>query len=148
MNKPDNIPTEKDVVLKTLQDCFDAISARDPKKIIAHYANDVIVYDVKPPFQTRGAVAWRHTWEACLPYFPDKFKFEMKDTHVHLGTDMAVVHFFMRIVNDDPTHDAAQTWIRCTSCMKKQQSKWKIIHEHGSLPYNPHTRMAEFTLEV
>jgi ketosteroid isomerase-like protein len=140
--------SEKEEVLKTLQDCFDAISAKDPKKIIAHYASDVIVYDVKPPFQTRGAVAWRHTWEACLPYFPDKFKFEMKDTHVHVGTDVAVAHFFMRIVTDDPEHDAAQTWIRCTSCMKKQQSKWKIFHEHGSLPYNPHTRVAEFTLEV
>lgn len=139
---------EKEEVLKVLQDTFNAISAKDPKKIIANYAPDVIVYDVKPPFETRGAVAWRHTWEACLPYFPDKFKFEMKDVHVHVGTDMAFVHFFMRIVTGDVNHDAAQTWIRCTSCMKKQQSKWKIVHEHGSLPYNPHTRVAEFSLDV
>lgn len=139
---------EKEEVLKTLQDCFDAISAKDPKKIISHYASDVIVYDVKPPFETRGAIAWRHTWEACLPYFPDKFKFIMKDVHIQVGTDMAVIHFLMRIETEDPDHDAAQTWTRCTSCMKKQQSRWKIFHEHGSVPYNPHTRVAELTLDV
>lgn len=139
---------DKDDVLKTLQDCFDAISAKDPKKIIAHYAADAIIFDAKPPMQTRGAVAWRHTWEACLPYFPDKFKFELKDVHVHVGSDMAFAHFLMRIVTQDPKHNAAQTWMRGTSCLKKQQSKWKIIHEHGSLPFNPHTRLAEFSLDA
>jgi len=139
--------TDKELVLKTLQDSFNAIEAKDAKKIISHYAPDVIIFDVKPPFQTRGSAAWRHTWEACLPYFPEKFKIVMDDVHTYVGTNMAVVHFMMRIQTDDPTHDAAQTWIRCTSCMKKQQSKWKIFHEHGSLPYNPHTREANFTLD-
>jgi ketosteroid isomerase-like protein len=138
--------TNKEAVLKTLQECFNAIEVKDAKKIVAHYASDAIIFDAKPPFQTRGAVAWRHTWEACLPYFPDKFKFVMKDVNVHVGSTIAFVHFLMRITTGDPTHDAAQTWMRCTSCMKKQQSKWKIFHEHGSLPFNPHTRMAEFSL--
>ncbi len=140
--------TEKEQVLKALQDIFDAIQAKDPKKIVSHYTSDCIVFDVKPPFQTRGAVAWRHTWEACLPYFPDKFRIETQDVHTYVGTDMAVVHFMMRIITDDASHDAAQTWLRGTSCMKKQQGKWKVFHEHGSLPYNPHTRVADFSLEI
>ncbi len=137
----------KEEVLKVLNDTFAAISAKDVKRLIAHYASDVIVYDVKPPFQTKGAIAWRHTWEACLPYFPDKFRFEVSEMNIQVSPGMAVANFFMKIVTDDPAHDAAQTWIRCTSCMKRQQSKWKIFHEHGSLPFNPHTLQVIQTLE-
>jgi ketosteroid isomerase-like protein len=141
------IAQSKDEILKVLQDTFAAISAKDSKRLIAHYASDVIVYDVKPPFQTKGAVAWRHTWEASFPYFPDKFRFEVSELNIQVGADLAVANFFMRIITDDPRHDAAQTWVRCTSCLKKQQSKWKIFHEHGSLPYNPHTLQVLQTLE-
>lgn len=140
--------TEKEEVWKVLEDAFAAISAKDSKKVISHYASDAIIYDCKPPFQTKGAIAWKHTWEACFPYFPDKFRFETRDVHIHVGEDLAFAHFMMRIITDDTSHDAAQTWMRCTSCLKRQQSKWKIVHEHGSLPYNPHTMQAVSTLEI
>ena len=42
---------------------------------------------MKPPYQTRGADAWRRTWEACLPYFPEGLRPEVRDFTLTVGGD-------------------------------------------------------------
>ena len=124
-----------------------ALSMKDVKRMMSYYAADVVVYDVKPPFQTKGAVAWRHTWEACIGYFPASFTVVISDLHIHVSGDIALAHYFFRLKGPEKEHDAMQTWMRATTGFKKIQGKWKIIHEHGSVPFNPHTMQALFTLE-
>ncbi|CAN5437814.1 hypothetical protein BH10BAC2_BH10BAC2_38920 [soil metagenome] len=137
------------VAIKTVIDDFmAALCAKDVKRMMSHYAADVIVYDVKPPFQTKGAVAWKHTWEACIGYFPASFKIEIKDLTIHVSEDIALSHYFFRLAGPEKDHAAMQTWMRTTTGYKKTQGKWKIVHEHGSLPFNPHTMQAIFTLEL
>src|SRR5262245_40696125 len=118
-------PTEKQQVVQVIEDLFNALCGKDIKGMMAHYASDVVVFDVKPPFQTKGAVAWRHIWEACLPYFPEGFNVETRDMVVHVSGDLAIAHYMLRLVCDDKDHPASQTWIRTTSGFKRQQGRWK-----------------------
>jgi uncharacterized protein (TIGR02246 family) len=141
------ITDEKVQVRKVLDDLMAAIASKDIKRMMTLYASDVVAFDVKPPFQTLGAVAWKHTWEACFPYFPDSFRMEMRDVKIFANADLAFAHYIFRIADAPKEHDAGQTWIRGTTCLKKQQGKWKIVHEHGSVPFHPHTMQAVFTLE-
>jgi ketosteroid isomerase-like protein len=138
---------DKEEVKKAILDFFSALTRKDIKAMMSCYAPDVVVFDCKPPFQTRGAVAWRHTWEACLPYFPDQFTIDTRDVVIHVDSHLAIAHYLFRVVTNNKEHDAAQTWMRATTGFKFQQGKWKIVHEHGSLPFNPHTAQAIFTLE-
>jgi len=41
--------------------------AKDVDQIMSRYATEVILFDVKPPFQTQGKAAVRQVWEDCLP---------------------------------------------------------------------------------
>lgn len=138
---------EKKQVQQIIEGFFAALSRKDIKGMMLYYAPDVVVYDCKPPFQTKGAVAWRHAWEACLPYFPDAFQVETRDMVIHTGGNIAVAHYLFRLTGTDPEHAAMQTWMRATTGFRLQQGRWKIIHEHGSLPYNPHTMQAVSSLE-
>lgn len=138
---------EKKQVQQVIEAMFAALSQKDVKSMMTHYAPDVTVFDCKPPFQTKGAVAWRHIWEACLPYFPDTFTIEMRDLVVHASGTVAVAHYLFRLTGPDQEHATAQTWMRGTTVLRWQQGRWKIVHEHGSLPYNPHTLQAVFSLE-
>jgi ketosteroid isomerase-like protein len=142
-----NKTNEKAEVLKAIEDFFTALGKKDIKGMMSYYAFDVIVFDCKPPFQTKGAVAWKHTWEACLPYFPDSFKIEMRDVVIHTNGNLAIAHFLFRLVCPDKNHPASQTWMRASTGLKHQQGRWKAVHEHGSLPYNPVTMQALSTLE-
>lgn len=137
----------KTEIKKVIDDFMAALCKKDVKSMLSHYAPDVVCYDVKPPYQVKGAVAWKHIWEASIGYFPPKFKIEIKELKIHASGDMAIAHYMFRLAGTAKEHDAAQTYIRITTGFKKQQGKWKIIHEHGSVPFNPHTRMAKFTLE-
>ncbi len=139
--------SEKEQVQKLLLNFFSALSKKDIKAMISCYASEVILFDCKPPFQTKGAIAWKHTWEACLPYFPDEFNIETRDMVIHADQHLAFAHYLFRIATSNKEHDAAQTWMRATTGLKFQQGKWRIIHEHCSLPFNPHTGLAVFTLE-
>ena len=139
---------EKAEIKEVIDDFMGALSRKDVKRMLSHYAPDVVVFDVKLPFQTKGAVAWKHTWEACIGYFPDSFHIEIHDLYIHVSGDMALSHYLFRLKGKEKEHDAMQTWMRATTGFKKQQGKWKIIHEHGSLPFNPVTREAVFTLEL
>lgn len=144
---PNSKTSDKAEVRKVINEFYAALCKKDVNSMMSHYAPDVIVYDVKPPFQTKGAVAWRHTWEACMPYFPepDCFEIEIKDITITAGSDLAFANYLFRLITANKQHDAAQTWIRATICFKKQQGKWKVLHEHGSVPFNPHTLQAMFS---
>ena len=134
-------------IKSVIDDFMAALCTKDVKRMMSHYAADVIVYDVKPPFQINGAVAWRHVWEACISYFPDTFKVLIKDLKIHTSGDVAISHYIFRLTGPEKDHAAMQTWIRTTTGFKRIQGKWKIVHEHGSLPFNPHTTQAIFTLQ-
>lgn len=141
-----NRSVEKEAVKETITGLFDAICRKDVKGIMSYYAPDMIAYDVKPPFQVKGAVAWKHNWEACIGYFPDEFGTEISDLRIYVNAGLAFAHYMFRLTGPETDHPAMQTWIRSTTGFKKQHSKWKIVHEHGSLPFHPHTLQAIFTL--
>jgi ketosteroid isomerase-like protein len=135
-------------IRKIIDDFFFALSKKDIKGMMSAYANDVVVFDVKPPFQTKGAVALKHIWEASLPFFPEVFQIEMRDLVITTGSNLAIAHYLFRLTGLDKNHPAMQTWLRITTAFKLQDRRWKIIHEHGSLPYNPQTMQAVLSLEV
>lgn len=49
---------------------------------MAHYAQDVLIFDVKPPFQIKSADAFRRIWEECFLDFSDSFEIESRDLSI------------------------------------------------------------------
>ena len=130
-----------------IADQMSAICAKDVDRIMAHYAADVIFFDCKPPFQTKGADAFRRIWEECLPYFPASFGIETRDLSVIVSGDLALAHWLFRFTGMEKDHPAMQTWMRLTGGYQRKQGRWQIVHEHVSVPFNPETSQAAFTLE-
>ncbi|MBP5973037.1 nuclear transport factor 2 family protein [Brasilonema sp. CT11] len=122
-----------------------AICAKDVDQIMSRYATEIIVFDVKPPFQTQGKVAWRQVWEECLPYFPNSFEIETRDLKITVSENLAVAHWLFRFTGTED-HPAMQTWMRVTAVCQKNQGNWQILHEHLSIPFDPQTSQAAFTL--
>lgn len=148
MTKTESAQARDEAQLRQLiADQMSAICAKDVDRIMNHYAAETIVFDVKPPFQTRGADAWRRTWEACLPYFPDSFQTEMRDLSLTVSGDVALAHWLFRFTGMEKDHPAMQTWLRSTAGYRRIRGRWQIVHEHVSVPFNPETSQAAFTLE-
>lgn len=130
-----------------IEDQASAIGAKDMDRLMTYYAPDVVVFDAKTPFQTRGTGAWRRTWEECLPYFPDSFRTELRDLSLNVSGDLALAHWLQRFTGMEEDHPAMQTWIRITAGYRRLHGRWRIVHEHASVPFDPQTAHAAFTLE-
>lgn len=126
-------------VIDHLESAWRAISARDMDAAVAHYADDVHMFDAKPPFAMRGVErAVRENWEACGPYLPP-FEVEAREVEVTAAGDLAFATYFLRLKVEEEGHPASATWIRGTSCLRRIDGAWKIVHEHASVPFDPMT---------
>lgn len=122
-----------------------AICTKDVDQIMSRYAAEVIIFDVKPPFQTQGKEAVRRLWADCLPYFPDSFEMETRDLTITVNDNLAVAHWLFRFKGEQD-HPAMQMWMRVTTVCQENQGNWQILHEHISVPFDPATSQAVFTL--
>ncbi|MGE0200138.1 MAG: nuclear transport factor 2 family protein [Candidatus Melainabacteria bacterium] len=117
-----------------------ALEAKDIDAMMANYADDIVLYDIKPPYVIRGKAAYRQIWEQCLPYFPEKFLSEHRDIVIQISGDLAVAHGVHRLKPIEPAdHPCGTTWFRFTGSFRKEGGRWIVTHEHISVPYNPMT---------
>jgi ketosteroid isomerase-like protein len=125
-----------------------AIAAKDVDRIQAHYHEDVVLLDVKPPYRTVGIEELRRVWDSALPCLADSFQVETRDLRIVLSGDVAVEHRLFRLGGLPECHSAGQTWIRGSAVWHKDQGRWRIVHDHWSVPFDPQTSRAVLTLEA
>ncbi|HLW61522.1 MAG TPA: nuclear transport factor 2 family protein [bacterium] len=138
----------RDEVRQLIDDQMRAIRAKDLDRLMSHYAADVVVFNLRPPFQIQGAEAWGRVWEAGLAHFPDAFQTEMRDLSVTASGDLALAHWLWRFTEMDKDHPAVRTWMRNTAGCRRTRGGWQIVHEHISVPFNPETGRAAFTRDL
>lgn len=124
-------------IRKMIQDWSDALERKDVDGLVADYAPDAVLFDAIPPYKTVGADKIREVWEQCLPFFPDEFKSEHRDVEIHVQGDTAFAHCLHHFVPTDASHPCGQTWMRITVGYRRVNGKWKVVHEHVSIPFNP-----------
>jgi ketosteroid isomerase-like protein len=145
MTTANTVTIHESQIRQLISDQQGAICTKDVDQIMSRYAAEVILFDVKPPFQTKGKDAVRQLWKDCLPYFPDAFQMETRDLTVTVSENLATAHWLFRFTGEQD-HPAMRTWMRVTAVCQKNQNEWQILHEHISVPFNPETSQAVFTL--
>jgi uncharacterized protein (TIGR02246 family) len=138
-------PSEHERQIRELIDDWrSALAARDLDRMMRHYARDVVFFDAVPPYQHHGAEAYRGTWERMFSILPPRIESELKEIKITISGDLAVMHGLNRLVNSETKEAATCGWVRVTVTYERQHSIWKVVHEHVSVPFDPHTGAAAF----
>lgn len=125
-----------------------ALEAKDVDELTTAYAPDVVLFDVKPPFRSKGIAAIRRIWEAYLPCLPARFTSERRDFEVTVAGDLAFAHGLHHIRPIGVEHPAGSTWVRVTVCYRRIDKDWRVVHEHVSVPFDPETGLVSYISEV
>ena len=125
-----------------------ALEARDLDGLMLNYAPEVLLFDVKPPHEIRGARGYRGMWQATLPFFPKRFECERRELAVTVGGDVAFAHCLNRINPLGEGSRVGETWLRVTVCYRRIAGRWNVVHEHVSLPFDPMTGKAVYITEL
>jgi len=116
-----------------IEEIAQAIRDKDVVRLLAFYAHDVVVFDVRPPLDTRGADAYRQNFERWFASFEGPLSFEVKNLRVAAGEVTAFCHYLALVVGAKPGRVTGY-WIRGTTCFERRDGNWLVTHEHISMP--------------
>ncbi|MGY3697973.1 ketosteroid isomerase-like protein [Bradyrhizobium sp. USDA 3240] len=107
----------------------DAVRRHDYTGVLAHHDQDIVMFDVPPPLQSRGLDAYRKTWDLFFGCQRSSYAFDIEDIAITAGDDVA---FAVAVMRCGPRDDTFQ--FRLTIGLRKIDGSWQITHEHHSVP--------------
>ena len=91
------------------------------------------MFDVPPPFQSKGLDAYRRTWDVFFSWSREPVVFDIVEMTVTAGSDVAFVAAVMRCSGTERGKDV-DLQFRLTVGLEKSGEHWTIVHEHHSVP--------------
>jgi uncharacterized protein (TIGR02246 family) len=116
-----------EALIRTLLDGWaKAVRAKDMDGALAHHTDDIVMFDVPMPLQSRGMEQYKATWDLFFAGSPGgPGSFEVTELQVTAGETVAFGHAILTI---------AGSQARLTVGLRKENGRWLIAHEHHSYP--------------
>ncbi len=112
-----------------------AVRAKDINGLMDYYAPDILLFDLAPPLEYRGTDANRQNWEDWFATFQGPVGYEIRDLSITAGDEVAFCHSLNRIIGTRTDGEEIDVWVRATVGFRKTDGKWKVTHEHASVPF-------------
>jgi uncharacterized protein (TIGR02246 family) len=114
----------------------DAARRHDYAGVLAHHEQDMVMFDVPPPLQSRGMEAYKQTWDLFFRHHKPSQAFDIEELAITAGADVAFAVALMRCgsgaVSGTPSEGGFL--FRLTIGLRKVDGEWRIAHEHHSVP--------------
>jgi PhnB protein len=110
-----------------------ALRAKDAEALTADYAEDLLTYELAPPLATRGVD--RPALEKWLAGWEGPVASETRDLTIEVGGDVAYSTSLNRMQAVSRSGKPMNLWVRTTLGFRKVEGRWRIAHEHVSVPF-------------
>jgi ketosteroid isomerase-like protein len=124
-----------------------AVRDKDVDALMAQVHPSALSFDVVDPLQYAGADAARARAKEWFASFAGPIDLEVRDLRIEAGDDVAYCHSLNRLRGVFANGDKVDMWVRSTVCLKRLEGRWKILHQHTSVPFDGKTGMASLNLE-
>jgi uncharacterized protein (TIGR02246 family) len=126
--------TNESVVRDLLERWAAAVRAKNMPEVLANHAPDFVMFDVPPPFESRGLAAYEDTWKLFYSSQPVPVAFDIKWLEVVAGDEAAFAFAHMQCVEPTEWEQRTPLDFRLTVGLRKVEGRWLIVHEHHSVP--------------
>ena len=113
-----------------------AVRQHDLPAILTRHDEDIVMFDVPPPLQSRGLAEYRKTWDLFFAYHRPGQAFDVEELQICAGDTVAFAVAIMRCgsatASGPPAPGGFQ--FRLTIGLRKVDGAWRIRHEHHSVP--------------
>ena len=124
-----------------------AVRERDSATLAARPAEDVITFDVLPPLNSRGSQATVEHLRAWFDGYDGPIDYSAHDVQVRAQGELGFCSFLYHVGGTPKTGDQVNMWMRATLCCRRIDGRWRIVHDHESVPFDPATGQALISLE-
>jgi uncharacterized protein (TIGR02246 family) len=131
---PSNPANDESQIRKLIDRWAEAVRAQNRAGIRADHDDDMLMFDVPPPLQSRGLDAYMATWETFFSSVEKPVKFALSDVRITSGAEVAFATALGHCVNLDANGKSEPLTIRLTIALRNIDGQWRVLHEHHSLP--------------
>jgi uncharacterized protein (TIGR02246 family) len=115
-----------------IRDWAAAVHRGDLPGVLAHHADDVVMFDVPPPQDgVRGLDAYAAVWPDFFRWQAGGAVFEIVSLEVTEGADVAYAFALLRC-GEPPVGDGR---LRVSFGLRRVDGEWLIAHEHHSFTH-------------
>jgi uncharacterized protein (TIGR02246 family) len=108
-----------------------AAKRHDMAGVLAHHTQDIVMFDLPMPLQSKGMAEYRKTWDQFFSSHIPGQTFDIEEITIMAGHDVAFAYAIMRCV---PTAAPGGFQFRLTVGLRKVDGAWWVTHEHHSEP--------------
>jgi ketosteroid isomerase-like protein len=125
----------------------DAVRARDVDAMLAHCAPEIATFDMVPPLKHEGHDAIRRVWANTVSAFEGPVEFDQHYLELMVGDDVAFCRSLNRFGGNKSDGSSATSWVCSTMGFKRISGRWKLVHQHSSVPFDMDSGRALLELE-
>jgi uncharacterized protein (TIGR02246 family) len=133
-NKAADITADETEIRRIFDQWSKAVRDKDLETIRAHHHPDILMFDVPPPFLSRGIDAYMGTWDLFFTCTPTDVKFDFDHLEIQASPEVAFLTAIGHCRNTEPDGQVLPLDFRLTMGLRKIDGQWVILHEHHSLP--------------
>ena len=95
---------------------------------------DILMFDVPPPFQSRGIDEYMATWDTFFSFAEKPVRFDFTNIEITAGVEVAFATAVGHCVTIGRDGRREPLDFRLTMGLRKIDGRWRVMHEHHSLP--------------
>jgi ketosteroid isomerase-like protein len=111
-----------------------AVWDKDIDRLLAVYTADVVYFDVVPGLRYVGTAALRDRFLHWFSSYQSPIGQAARDITIDASGDLAIAHMLIHASGTLATGRAVAFWVRVTDACRRTDGRWRITHEHVSLP--------------
>jgi uncharacterized protein (TIGR02246 family) len=133
MTQPSTAASDELEVRELIARWSKAVRDHNLDGIRADHDPDILMFDVPPPFLSRGLDAYMATWPPFFACQARPVEFDFHDVEITAGQDVAFATAIGHC-GDMSSGKKVDLEFRLTMGFRKRDGRWQIAHEHHSLP--------------
>lgn len=103
-------------------------------------------FDVLPPLMSRGSGAVVEQAQGWFDSYASDIGYEIHELDVRADDALGFCSFVYQVTGTLQAGDDVDMWVRATLCCEQVDGRWRIVHDHESVPYDPSTGQAQISL--
>jgi len=116
--------------IKAIEEGF--LTVKTGRDVAAEFSQDAVMFDPMPPTFDGHAAIEKHMTELLSRIKNPRW--EMLSLRIEADKNLAFAFSTQRVTSDGQGVVPNQFVIRVTDCYRKIDGKWKVVHNHTSLP--------------
>jgi ketosteroid isomerase-like protein len=113
-----------------------AVRAKDVEALLSSYADDVVTFDLVAPLSNVGADAVRQRVTEWFASFQGSIEYEIRDASCAIAGDLAFEHHLTHVRGTTTAGAKIDMWFRETVGFRRLGARWKVTHQHSSVPFD------------